>query len=336
MDNIKLTIAIPTFNRSGILKKKLEFISALKNRDDFIVIVCDNCSDDDTTNTVELHLGNIKNLKYCRNDSNLGYDANVLTCLKLATTEYVWILSDDDDFFEETPAVIIKYINDYSPDLICLNDGEKDLTLNHITTIDNELIDLKIGHVNLLTNLSESKRYTYISTFFWLSRLVIKKSSGIDYNKLEKYIGSQFIQLAIVNEQFNTVENIKLLYSDIPLVQNIPHCVFSHNFTNVFVNKFYDFCMIPESKFSHDLALKVAKANFPFVVNGLLAHKVGSKVFKYDFKFFYLIKKMFKYKCSFSLIFKFIAAYFAPTKLIRMIKKTNKPCIEQNEKRTYI
>ncbi|NCO14678.1 MAG: hypothetical protein COZ36_01720 [Piscirickettsiaceae bacterium CG_4_10_14_3_um_filter_44_349] len=336
MDSIKLTIAIPTFNRSETLNHKLKFISRLADCDKFITLICDNCSDDKTTEIVESYFSKIGNLRYQKNEKNLGYDANVLKCLKLATTDYVWVLSDDDDFLEDTPAVILEYIEKYSPDLICLNDGGHELSLRQVKTVGDELLDLNIGRVSVLKNLDESQRYAYLSTFFWLTRLVVKKNKSLNFNRLEKFIGSQFVQLAIVNEQFNVLDRVRLIYSDVPLVKNNPHCVFSHNFTDVFVNKFYDFCMLPESRFSEKFALSVARANIPFVVNGLLAHKVGSKVFKYDFKFFYLLKKMFKYKCSYGLILKFIIIYFTPTKLIRMLKKTNNPCIENKEKRTYI
>jgi hypothetical protein len=52
--------------------------------------------------------------------------------------------------------------------------------------------------------------------------------------------------------------------------------------------------------------------------------------------FFYLLKKMFKYKCNYGLVLKFMAIYILPTMLIRIIIKTNNLCVEENEKRTYI
>jgi len=287
-----------------------------------MIYISDNGSEDNTKQMVDSVIKNNPNMNiyYSKNNKNIGFDRNILKCYDECKTDYIWILSDDDKVIGNSISKIIEQLD--KADVICLND------------LSNKSNGLQSEDINISLK-NENQRWEAISKFVWISRFVAKKIK-IQKESFENYVGTGLMHLAILNNLFLSKDNCKFTITNYPVLINQPHCVFSHNFTNVFVNKFYDFCMLPESKFSKDLALKVARANIPFVVNGLLAHKVGSKVFKYDFKFFYLLQKMMKYKCNFGLILKFLIIYLTPTKLVRIIKKTKTPCIEENEKRTYI
>ena len=331
-----LTIAIPTYNRAEILKQKLSFLFSTID-ENCLILISDNASEDNTTDIVKPFMEQFSNIAYHRNTTNLGYDANVLKCVELSTTDYVWILSDDDDIEQNAPYIILNYIKQESPDLICLNDtNEKGiLTFTSLRTLTGEKIQIDVGNILSLSNLAEEERYAYIASFFWVSRLVINKTKIKNFASLQEYIGSSFIQLALTNTLLlNKISTI--LYTKEGLITNNPHCVFSHNFVDVFVNKFYDFCMIPYSAFSEKTALKVASQNIPFIVDGLKQHKIGNKIFNYDYRFFYLIGKMFKYRCSLSLIFKFITIFAIPTPVMKFFKKAKHPCKEDENKRTFI
>jgi len=97
-----LTIAIPTFNRSSKLSLQLESTCTQLvqlNRDDVCLLIQDNCSTDDTQNVCTSIISKYKHLdiKYYKNEENLGFDKNVDLCVKRSNSEYVWTLSDDDD-----------------------------------------------------------------------------------------------------------------------------------------------------------------------------------------------------------------------------------------------
>lgn len=331
-----LTIAIPTYNRAEILKQKLSFLFSIID-EDCLILISDNASEDNTIDIVKPFIEQFSNIVYHKNTTNLGYDANVLKCVELSTTDYVWVLSDDDDMEQNTPSIIINYIKKDSPDLICLNDANEKgiLTFTSLRTLAGEKIQINAGDILCLSNLPEEERYAYIASFFWVSRLVINKTKIKNFASLQAYIGSSFIQLALTNTLLLN-ETSTILYTKEGLIRNNPHCVFSHNFVNVFVNKFYDFCMIPYSNFSEKTALKVASQNIPFIVDGLKQHKIGNKIFNYDYRFFYLIGKMFKYRCSLSLILKFITIFAIPTPVMKFFKKAKHPCKEDENKRTFI
>lgn len=318
----KLTIAIPTYNRSDSLNLTLN--SLLKNTqiDEVLIHVFDNASEDNTEKMVHDFITENNTLKivYTKNLENIGFDGNILKCYDQCKTDYLWILSDDDIIFQNSISLVLEEVKD--SDIICLNDKTQN----------------GLGLKNIVYNFdqeNEIDRWEIISKFVWISRFVAKK---IDINVLyfQEYLGTGLIHLALINNLLLSQNKPRFKITTTGIIQNNPHCVFSHNFVNVFVNKFYDFCMIPYSNFSEKTALKVASQNIPFIVDGLKQHKIGNKIFNYDYRFFYLIAKMFKYRCSLSLIFKFITIFAIPTPVMKFFKKAKKPCKEDENKRTFI
>lgn len=92
-----LTIAIPTFNRSHLLRGCLERLLPQMASHHQLLIV-DNCSDV----PVQDYLGGWlndhgeKNIRIVRNSINVGSGANLLRCLELCETSWLYCLGDDD------------------------------------------------------------------------------------------------------------------------------------------------------------------------------------------------------------------------------------------------
>ena len=93
-----LSIAIPTYNRATYLDLCLSQLCEQTDRigKDIELIVSDNASPDATTQIVEKYCDSDVPIKYVRNMENIGADANILQCYKLATGKYVLLLADDD------------------------------------------------------------------------------------------------------------------------------------------------------------------------------------------------------------------------------------------------
>jgi glycosyltransferase involved in cell wall biosynthesis len=101
--NIKLTIAIPTYNRIGYLSEILDIIlnqcKRVINFENIIeILISDNASTDGTSEYIKFKKDtlNEKIINYYRNDFNMGSDLNFIECVKKAKGEYVWIFGDDD------------------------------------------------------------------------------------------------------------------------------------------------------------------------------------------------------------------------------------------------
>jgi len=92
-----LTVAVPTYNRPEKLKKLHDsFLEKVASTYQGIVevIVCDN-SDDLLAATNKNTLCSA--ISYNKNKENLGFSGNMVSCMNHASSEWVWIISDDDD-----------------------------------------------------------------------------------------------------------------------------------------------------------------------------------------------------------------------------------------------
>ncbi|KAB8335200.1 glycosyltransferase family 2 protein [Scytonema tolypothrichoides VB-61278] len=89
----KVTIAIPTYNRSKLLKTSLKSALA-QDYSDFQVLVLDNASSDDTEAVVRSFSDS--RITYVRNDANIGIFGNWQRAIEINSSPYLSILSDDD------------------------------------------------------------------------------------------------------------------------------------------------------------------------------------------------------------------------------------------------
>jgi len=92
-----LTIAIPTYNRSKILKNNLELlIPQLTDECDLLII--DNKSEKpvrDELNEILLKYSE-KKINIITNLHNIGLTGNIIKCFELCKNDWLWILGDDD------------------------------------------------------------------------------------------------------------------------------------------------------------------------------------------------------------------------------------------------
>jgi glycosyltransferase involved in cell wall biosynthesis len=94
---MKLSICIPTYNRARHLSNCLHSIISnnLRERLDFQLCVSDNASDDETEDVVHAAQQHLE-IKYHKNESNLGVARNVMNVVQMADGEFVWLIGDDD------------------------------------------------------------------------------------------------------------------------------------------------------------------------------------------------------------------------------------------------
>src|SRR5438045_1154479 len=94
-----LTIGIPTWCRADYLKNNLLSLTrqiASLPPDAVEIVVSDNASDD-ATPAICMELAQAFSfLRYHRNQTNIGANANFEQVITLAKGHYVWLLGDDD------------------------------------------------------------------------------------------------------------------------------------------------------------------------------------------------------------------------------------------------
>jgi hypothetical protein len=89
----QVTVAIPTYNRAALLKEALDSVCR-QTFVDFEILVCDNCSTDDSPAMVRAYPD--ARVRYHRNEQNLGQFGNISKTIELTESRYWALLMDDD------------------------------------------------------------------------------------------------------------------------------------------------------------------------------------------------------------------------------------------------
>jgi len=121
----KISILLPTYNRASYLDQALESITQ-QTYSNFEVIIVDDVSNDDTKSVVEKYQKYNIDIKYYRNDSNMGSSYGFDKCASLATGDYFLVFSDDDLLY---PKSLAKFVD---------NIGNNDIIYSKIDIIDGD------------------------------------------------------------------------------------------------------------------------------------------------------------------------------------------------------
>ena len=120
MSSKLLTIAIPTFNRAQSLQLLLNTLvvelSGLEDQVD--VIIADNASPDQTQDVTAAFKGAWPTAIVLRHDRNLGPDENFCACIDYGSSNFLWIIGDDD--LPKTGVIrkLVSFLMKNKPDLL--------------------------------------------------------------------------------------------------------------------------------------------------------------------------------------------------------------------------
>ena len=118
-DNTKLEPVLITYNRCADLKRTLDaFIKA--NLTNIKLHVLDNASTDQTMSTVMSAQKIWPNLIYHRNTYNIGGNANILRAAEITSSEYSWVIGDDDAWHLEDISELCAILREGQADVIRL------------------------------------------------------------------------------------------------------------------------------------------------------------------------------------------------------------------------
>lgn len=112
-----LTLAIPTYNRAGILNQTLfEIIADSAFSDKIEIVVSDNCSEDSTESVVRKYqMEYPDSIIYHRNNENI-HDRNFLKAMSLGTGAYVKLMNDTARFKSGALAYLLSLIEKHLVD----------------------------------------------------------------------------------------------------------------------------------------------------------------------------------------------------------------------------
>jgi len=118
-DNKKLEPVIITYNRAESLAATLAaFYNA--GLSSMRLHVLDNASTDNTKQIVEEYSDKWPLLIYHKNKYNIGGNANILRAVEFSSSEYSWVIGDDDEWYLENISELISILNNGDSDIIRL------------------------------------------------------------------------------------------------------------------------------------------------------------------------------------------------------------------------
>lgn len=95
MSTLKLSVCMPTFNYGRYIRRAIDSVRD-QGVADVEVLVLDGGSTDETRQVVEEAAAEWPAVRYVRQESRGGIDADLARSVELATGEYCWLLSADD------------------------------------------------------------------------------------------------------------------------------------------------------------------------------------------------------------------------------------------------
>jgi glycosyltransferase involved in cell wall biosynthesis len=206
----KLTIAIPTYNGARTIKRTLDSIFNQEfSAEDVDIIVCDNCS---TDNTLEILSPYQSNITIFKNESNLGGDRNFQQCVERSVSTYVWIVGDDDFLKKNSINGVLAKMANHTYACIFVNYSLYDIKLQK------EIVEkyLPIHQDIVAKGISEFLEHTNIAGNF-LSSIIHNKKYFESVDSV-KYYGTCFLQFAVILDYVNN--NDTLIIAD-ALVSNM-------------------------------------------------------------------------------------------------------------------
>lgn len=187
LNEIILSICIPTYNRSKFLSEALDSIIISLNgfEDRLEIIISDNASTDDTIDVVKDYQSKFSFIRYNRNKENV-FDKNCFIAASLSKGKYIWIFSDDDKMEEKAVTNVLNYINQNYNLIIC----NYSLWDNNFTSILKEKFYRTSKNIDFNDHNKILKKLG--NTLQFISSIVVEKNTFFnlneeEYNSLHEY-----------------------------------------------------------------------------------------------------------------------------------------------------
>ena len=186
----------------------------------FPIYISDNCSTDNTTSVVSSLEKDYDNMKYARNNSNLGLYRNILNVMQMAETRYILFMGDDDTIKKGSVEKIVNLMLK-NPDFLVLNSVsyDKELTYERYARLIYCTEDVKYNDRSVQNLLSNLKKWSYHG---YMPAMIMKRS--LLEPRISKYKNPDFplydtawLSLALFYE---AIKNGKGLFVCEPIVLN--------------------------------------------------------------------------------------------------------------------
>ncbi len=194
-ESIKLSICMATFNRGKFIGETLDSIlTQMDSRVELVVV--DGASPDNTPEVMAQYLSRYPEIRYYREQTNSGVDADYDKAVGYAKGEYCWLMTDDDLL---RPGAISRVLTELQggQDLVVVNAQIRNADLSEIfqeslfKTCSDKQYDLRDGE-SFFSEMTESLSF--------IGCVVIKRKLWLSRNR-ELYFGSLFVHVGVIFQQ---------------------------------------------------------------------------------------------------------------------------------------
>ncbi len=206
-----LSICIPTYNRSQLLKTTLESIVSdpvFQDTGKVEIVISDNCSTDDTPDVCKPFVESFpEKVRYNRLESPITGDENFIVVLNAGRGKYLKLNNDRVHFRDNALTAIVSLLEkqDVGNVLFFLNKNN--------CTDETPKVASFLGFDEFMKNVS------YLAT--WIGGLCVRSEMYRKIEKPEQYSHLQFGQIFIISELLRNSEKSSVLYNHY-LIDKVP------------------------------------------------------------------------------------------------------------------
>lgn len=116
MDDLFISICVPSYNRPSEIRRLLDSIDVKKHANDVEIVICEDKApkrDEVRAQVNDFSKNNQYRIKYFENEQNCGYDKNLRNLINHAQGEFIIFMGDDDMFIPGRLDGFIDYVNEH-------------------------------------------------------------------------------------------------------------------------------------------------------------------------------------------------------------------------------
>jgi glycosyltransferase involved in cell wall biosynthesis len=223
--DIILSICIPTYNRAIYLEVCLEsIVKQVGNYQEVEIIISDNLSTDNTREVATFYSNKYNNVKYFRNENNIGGDKNFIQALKRGNGQYLKLLNDYLGFKDNGALKMLEIVKTHAE-------------TKEVLFFANGLSYLKKKDFHYSYNLNEFLRIcSYWST--WIGSFGIWKEDFWWMIDTYAFQTQSFIQTELLFETVIRKKKAVTYSKEIFISQEVVNKQTGYNFFDLFINTY--------------------------------------------------------------------------------------------------
>jgi glycosyltransferase involved in cell wall biosynthesis len=193
---VRLSICIPSYNGGAHLQQLVDTLLASR-REDFEVVISDDCSTDGSWERLLLQASGDSRILCARNPINLGMDRNFAHAVSLARGDYVWFSGQDDLIMTDGLERVLDFLH-VRPDVdfVLMNHAKRELHKRGERMVEAHQLADHVHGAGLASYVKHTghRLPTFLPTFLMRAELWRK----VD---VSRYFGTCYCQVGVFLEQ---------------------------------------------------------------------------------------------------------------------------------------